>query len=262
MQVLSMDVNYLGNPAASASYYRILIDGQYIRYIHIDPDVYGQDVVEFPPLLLERLPPLPSHLNWNITHITRSPTGEINASSRREESREVTRLWHPKLVDILSLKMINQRTTRVSEVVYESSAAIAKIAGFDWEIKYAEDETLAYSLLDGRGIGPKFLGHLTEGGPKGRVIGLLIEKLEGRTAGIGDLVACREVLKALHALGFIHGDVNRYNFMITEAGARLIDFEEMKSDGTFEAMKKELDSLEEQLIEDTGRGREFFPVNL
>lgn len=75
----------------------------------------------------------------------------------------------PKLVDILSLNMTNQHTTRVSEVVYESSAAIAKIAIFDWEIKYTEDETLSYSLLDGHEIGPKFLGHLTKGGPKGRV---------------------------------------------------------------------------------------------
>lgn len=60
-------------------------------------------------------------------------------------------------------------------------------------------------------------------------------------------------------LGFIHGDVNRYNFIITEAGARLIDFEEMKSNGTLEAMKKELDSLEGQLVEDTGRGRVLSP---
>lgn len=260
MQVLSVDGDYFGNPATSGSCYRVLVDDQYIRYICVGPDVYDQDldVTKFLPVLLERLPPLPSPINWNVTHITKSPTGIISSRSRWEESREVTKLWHSKLVDILSLNVIKQRTDRVSEVVYGSGVAIAKIARFDWEIKYAENETLAYFLLQGHEIGPKFLGHLTEG-PQGKVIGLLIEKLEGRSAGIGDIVACRKALKTLHTLGFIHGDVHRYNFIITEAGARLIDFEDMESNGTVVAMKKEVDSLEGQLTEETGRGQASSP---
>lgn len=258
MQVLSVDGDYFGNPAASGSCYRVLVDDQYIRYIHVDPDVYDQDVIEFFPVLLERLPPLPSPLNWNVTHITKSPTGIISSRSRWEEPREVTELWHSKLVDILSLNVIKQHTDYVSEVIYGSGVAIAKIARFDWEIKDLQNETLAYFLLQDHEIGPKFLGHLTKG-PQGKVIGLLIEKLEGRSAGIGDLVACRKALKTLHALGFIHGDVNRYNFIITEAGARLIDFEDMESNAAVEAMKKEIDSLEGQLTEETGRGRVLSP---
>lgn len=106
MQVLSMDVDHLGNSAASGSYHRILIDGhaymyvQHTRYIHISPNVYDQDIIRFTPLILNQLPPLPSPLNWNITYTTKSPAGGIGASSRWEESHKVTGL-HPKPVDIL-----------------------------------------------------------------------------------------------------------------------------------------------------------------
>lgn len=62
MQVLSMDVDHLGNSAASGSYYRILIDGhacmyvRCIRYIHIGPDIYNKvytfDIEPAAPLAL------------------------------------------------------------------------------------------------------------------------------------------------------------------------------------------------------------------
>lgn len=45
---------------------------------------------------------------------------------------------------------------------------VAKFARFEWEIQYLENETVAYEWIDGRKIGPRFLGHLTEGD---RVIG-------------------------------------------------------------------------------------------
>jgi tRNA A-37 threonylcarbamoyl transferase component Bud32 len=73
--------------------------------------------------------------------------------------------------------------------------------------KLAKDKIKHPDLAD---ISPSFLGHLTEGG---RVMGMLIEKLEGgRRAGIQDISGCEAVVRRLHTLGIVHGDVNRHNF--------------------------------------------------
>lgn len=73
-------------------------------------------------------------------------------------------------------------------------------------------------------IAPQFLGHLTE---NGRVIGFLLEKVEGTYARLSDLPLCAAALKTLHSMGLVHGDVNKHNFVVDrEKGeVRLIDFE-------------------------------------
>ncbi|CZT18497.1 uncharacterized protein RCC_04342 [Ramularia collo-cygni] len=121
-----------------------------------------------------------------------------------------------------------------------------------------ERETWAYMVLDQQQqlhepkITPQVLGHLTE---CGRVIGLLFEKLDGRFASISDLPKCTEALKRLHQIGLTHGDVNRYNFIMNDREDRMqmVDFEHASA---FEevAAKEELDSLERELSEETGRG--------
>lgn len=258
MEFLSMGhVERAGVPKTSKSYCRILFDGQRIKYVCIDPGVYDQSVMDSPFLLLEHLPLHPSPASWNSARIKKSPNGEIIAIFKHKDLPEVTTIWHQNLVDTLSLNDIRKRNNQVSEVAYGSGTAVSKIARFHWEIGYLERETHIYSLIDGHGIGPRFLGHVTDG-MQGRVIGLLIEKLEGRHAGIGDIVACQEVLKKLHSLGMTHGDVNRYNFLVTATGARLIDFEDTKPGANAEEMEKELNSLEEQLVEETGRGRALY----
>ncbi|KAJ5207512.1 hypothetical protein N7491_001859 [Penicillium cf. griseofulvum] len=94
---------------------------------------------------------------------------------------------------------------------------------FDWEIQYLENETTAYEWIEGYDIGPRFLGHLTE---DGRVIGFLMERIrDARHAGPQDLESCREVLSRLHCLGIHHGDTNRFNFLIRDSQAVLIDFD-------------------------------------
>ena len=68
---------------------------------------------------------------------------------------------------------------------------VAKFARFHWEIGYYVAETQAYSWIDGHNIGPKFLVYLTE---DGRVIGFLIESVEGRHATVSDLDACKAIV--------------------------------------------------------------------
>ncbi|KAK5625492.1 hypothetical protein RRF57_001208 [Xylaria bambusicola] len=90
-------------------------------------------------------------------------------------------------------------------------------------MSFFEAETIAYEWIEGKGIGPRFLGHLTEAG---RVFGFVMEHIDGaRTAESQDLAACQRVLVKLHALGVKHGDINKHNFLIRNGEAVLIDFE-------------------------------------
>lgn len=79
-----------------------------------------------------------------------------------------------------------------------------------------------YGKLENTGLAPRFIGHVHE---HGRVIGFILEKLEGREANIKDLSSCQSALQRLHDIGILHGDANRYNFIIQDGTARLIDFE-------------------------------------
>ncbi|MCJ1284977.1 hypothetical protein MMC26_004314 [Xylographa opegraphella] len=128
---------------------------------------------------------------------------------------------------------------------------VAKFARFEWEIGYYIAETRVYSWIDGHNIGPEFLGYLKE---DGRAIGFLIEYIEGHHATISDLPACQDIVRKLHGLGILHGDLNKHNFLISERGAVLIDFETAKRSENGEIMEKELEGLEEQLLDESGIG--------
>lgn len=86
-------------------------------------------------------------------------------------------------------------------------------------------------------------------------MGVLIKKLEGRMAGIEDISACEAVVRRLHSLGIVHWDLNRHNFVVDDWSriVRLIEFENAKDYSNAKA-KEEIDSLENQLVEGTGRG--------
>ncbi|KAI9054082.1 hypothetical protein LZ554_001253 [Drepanopeziza brunnea f. sp. 'monogermtubi'] len=93
-----------------------------------------------------------------------------------------------------------------------------------------------------------------DGSGEGRVTRFLLEKIEGRHAAIGDLSACKTILKKLHALGIIHQDVNKHNFLITEHGPVLIDFETAEKSSDTKEMEAELEGLEKQFQDESGIG--------
>lgn len=106
---------------------------------------------------------------------------------------------------------------------------LAKYAQFPWEVPFYAAETRAYGWVHGRGIGPEFLGHLTEAGS---VTGFLMEYIDGaRTAGPGDLAACQRSLAKLHSLGIRHGDINKHKFLAQDGEAVLVDFETAERTG-------------------------------
>jgi hypothetical protein len=79
-------------------------------------------------------------------------------------------------------------------------------------------------------VAPAFLGHLIE---NGRVIGLWLEKVDGGFASIDDLPQYKKALCGLHGMGLVHGDVNRFNFIVDRSSGhvRMIGFEHAEEFG-------------------------------
>lgn len=133
---------------------------------------------------------------------------------------------------------------------------IAKIPRFEWKLPRIEQETRLYQLLEGSGLAPRFLGHVHE---NGRIMGFLLERIEGRPASLQGLIACEAALEKLHGLGLIHGDVNRYNFLVTDEGedVKLINFERFQENAGPALMSEELEDLRAEMVDESGRGRGF-----
>lgn len=210
--------------------YRIQF-GDKVRYFTITTDVFDDDTMCRPYLLIPKLPNL-SEGGWTKMSTVRSPTGSLEVTTTNDPLPAVQNVWHRRRIDALTLKRSKRYRSTVHEVLYNGEPAIAKIAAFAWQVPGMERETWAYSVLDQYQrqhpseplISPRVLGHLTE---EGRVMGLLLEKLEGTFASMDNFVACENTLHRLHATGLVHYDINRYNFIVEEDSGqvKVVDFE-------------------------------------
>lgn len=163
------------------SLYRTRLDEQ-VKYLLVEPNTFDEETLGFPPAFFEHLPPLPSG-DWSNARICRHADGLSVELSYAELERVDTRHhWHPNMIDILSLTRVDSISARVPLVKWGCQLAVAKFARFEFEISYVEQETAIYYHIDGKGIGPAFLGHLTE---NGRFMGFLIEWIEGLTGALG-----------------------------------------------------------------------------
>ncbi|KAI1399712.1 alpha-galactosidase A [Hypoxylon fuscum] len=255
--ILSMEVD---DEDSFESEYRVRIGNQ-VKYLVISPGTFDRDILSFP---LQSLAHLPYNEDWTVANISRDKTsGDLKTSFLNRTLAGVKCQWHHTRVDCLKVEKTKQLTAMALEAVSHSTppitssspaTVIAKIARFEWEVPRIEQETRAYQLLEGSGLAPRFLAHVHE---NGRIMGFLLEKIEGRPASVQDLSACETALGKLHELGLVHGDVNRYNFLVTEEGVKLIDFERLQENASPEAMGKELESLRAELVDESGRGGGF-----
>ncbi len=165
------------------------------------------------------------------------------------------------MIDFMALRKTERLTLLAEEVVWQREphapqTIIAKMTRFFWEIRYIEAETTIFEHLAALNIGLKFLGHVHE---NGRVIDFALEKLlDQRPAGPDDVAACRAELGRMHSHGILHGDVNRYNFLIGGDGAATpIDFEKSQLGADKAALDKEMAGLERELRDESGQGGGF-----
>ena len=181
-------------------------------------DEYG-----FPPVILGRLPPRPLSCNW--ADIKDEKYGEW----RTKKLKEVQQCWHPERIDLGELEAIKYFNECVCRCVYKPQPVVANIARFEFEIQYIERESAAYRVIDGKNIGPRFLGYLTE---NGRVMGVLLEHIAPRSVlHSADLELCPAALRKLHKFQILLNDSNfKYNFLVTPDGktALICDFANSK----------------------------------
>ncbi|KAK5997063.1 hypothetical protein PT974_02414 [Cladobotryum mycophilum] len=177
----------------------------------------------FGPVLVGILPPFPPG-DWNDGYITKDPlnNGLIFSEYAKNKIDGINDLWHPTQIEFL-------------DVAHPPF-------GQPIRIPYFETENAAYKWIDGKGIGPQFLGHLLE---EGRAIGFILEDVEGATtAGPGDLLLCQDVLRKLHPMGIKHGDINKYNFLVRKEEAVVVDFETSQRDCDKDELGAEYRDLE------------------
>lgn len=240
------------------SHFRILVNGNMVKYITIQPGLYTEEDMCFSPMLMLILPPFPPG-DWNEASVTRDPETSLISFTNvvHRPLVGVTSIWHPNKVDYFDLRLGRKWKSAVyeAEVLVKDGNSIecfAKYARFEWEISAINYETAAYECLDGEGIGPAFLGHLTE---HGRVIGFLIEKIpNARHAGPEDLELCQKALAKLHSLSIKHGDTNKHNFLISEGRAIIIDFDCAEKCSDRDELEREQQGLVAQLNDTSGRG--------
>ena len=237
------------------SYVRLLVDDKLVKYVTIATGVYAVEDMCFAPALIPLLPTLPAE-DWNVGFIDKDPTtGNARfACTAQKQLAGVTRAWHPRGIDHLDLEYGENLRSGVYEVRLPEwpFTAVAKFACFEWEIGYLEKETIAYEWIDGRGIGPAFIAHLTE---QGRIIGFLVEHItDAKHATIDDLDACARALDSLHHLGVVHGDTNKHNFLVKDGLATLIDFDCARKDQEEATLRQEMESLPQQLASTSGLG--------
>ncbi|KAI4256980.1 MAG: hypothetical protein L6R42_005924 [Xanthoria sp. 1 TBL-2021] len=236
------------DPDTPATHYRLSENGDRIIYVSIDTGVYDEDDYCVPPVLLDLLPPFPSG-DWNKGHITRTeerPEAHF-AWTRVADLPAITPTWHSRHVKFNQLNICSKVMPNVAEASHpELGEVIAKYARFEWEIASYQSETEVYHWLDGQNVGPDFLGHLTEGG---RVIGFLLQKLNGRHAYFQDLARCEDVVGKLHSLEILHGDLNRHNFLVNEEQVVLFDFETSVRSQDVDEKTEELRGLKKELLD-------------
>ncbi len=131
--------------------------------------------------------------DWNTGHISRNPKTHLPyfSTTITESLPTIHETWHSTFIACTDLEILTHLRPNVWQVTAPSlSSVVAKFARFPSETSYFAAETAVYAWLQDTGIGPRFLGHLTEG-KNGRVIGFLIEYIpQARFAGPDDLDAC------------------------------------------------------------------------
>ncbi|KAJ4148411.1 hypothetical protein LMH87_002882 [Akanthomyces muscarius] len=220
-EIISMEFSTGGRDNC---YYRILA-GRHVKYITVEPGVLdAESLMDMASNFANILPPLPYfENNWNQAHIHRAtPKDELKATLSQGKLASVDTVWHPTMIDFMALRKTERLTLLAEETV--------------WQREPHAPQTIIAKMATSSGR----------------------SLLDQRPTGPDDVAVCRAELGRMHSHGILHGDVNRYNFLIGGDGAAtLIDFEKPQLGADKAALEKEMAGLEWELRDESGRGGGF-----
>ncbi|KAI7496556.1 hypothetical protein KC357_g390 [Hortaea werneckii] len=162
-----------------------------------------------------------------------------------------------KVYDLAEFEVTDRISDRVFKSKQNDNTLVVKIARFAHELHYLRPELRAYDAFQSHGFKsmPEIYGYVFEE-HSDRVIGFAMEYLEGPHAGPEDLSDCRNILTLVHRFGYILGDLNRYNWIRTDDGMKVFDFEAATPQSETEiAPEDELQALPRHLSDDSGIGQ-------
>ncbi|KAH0844297.1 Protein kinase-like domain protein [Fonsecaea pedrosoi] len=236
-----------------------------VVYVHVtDISILPEDAVTSNDELIRALSKLSGWYDKWTTFTVSRLGGEVHCRQDHFRAHAIPRekvlIGYPHF-DIVKLRALSYPKSRVTYVDIGSQKCYMKIARFEFEIPWILQELAAYHLLakSNSTLGAELLGYVFEGSH--RVIGFLMTALPGRPASPADVGACQNAVRQLHSLGVLHGDLVRYNILITGDGPKFIDFEnssvrsDHENDRWDDMTAQELDSLESTLLDPTDKGR-------
>lgn len=201
--------------------------------------------------------------NWHTLTITTSngiTRYELDQFQPHRVDLQESRLHQLPRFNLFDLELRNRISDRVSQVAVQEGNMVLKIARFKYEVAYLRNEIQIYRSIRESSFkfAPTFIGYVYEE-VEDRIIGFLVEELQGRHPTIDDLDACRATVQQLHRIGILHGDLNKYNIIIAGETAELIDFEASSYiSGDGKEASTELCQLSDKLLDDSGVG--YYPA--
>lgn len=181
-------------------------------------------------------------------HAATSHGSVIRPQGVNQSSFDVTP-WHPRTIEYSDLVKVATIQEGRLEVVQHpdlgTEPVLVKRAALPEYIDSISRETAFYRLLDGLGVTPLFLGHVTEAG---RITGFLSEYVvqqqeedENRHGRDGGTEACLSALRRMHARGIAHMDAHGGNCLVRGDGsAALVDFELAEETSSGEEFERDL----------------------
>lgn len=180
--------------------------------------------------IFSTLPEWP-HDSWTTLNVYRAGD-EVKAKPDVFEPHHLDQrmlLGDYPLFNYLDLPVLETYQTRVFRVLLNDQRCFLKLALFPKDVRPIVKELRAYHVLTEllSNTAPKLLGYACEG-TADRVVGFFYEELVGRYPNFRDMQTCERSLDRLHELGICHGDIDRYNIVVTNNGrrAKFIDFEQ------------------------------------
>ncbi|KAI1291240.1 hypothetical protein F5Y03DRAFT_388567 [Xylaria venustula] len=192
-------------------------------------------------------PPFPTG-PWNVGQIRRFENGEVGFSQTLEMPvKGIQSAWHPNKIDFTELEIVRQHTYYldgehfvVKHPSFEKPVHLnlCPWATRSWK-RSLETETKVYERIDGLGMAPEFLGHVTY---QGSIIGYLLEWVEdAQPITKKDKAARLKAVRKLHSLGITHGAARRYSFLKRGEDMLMVHFCDARFDELATDTKKKED---------------------